>query len=142
MCAQLSHPPTPGAPRRALYPWRVPSNSLYIFLEGVAKVALYCAHRTSTFLSCAFCEQEGHLAAPLPLLQSAEEGVPREAQERKGACFPQHDAETERARRSSPVFAPGIRPVGLDIGVRLLSLLGLAEPLASHSHVELGCSRV
>ena len=26
--------------------------------------ALYCAHRTSTFLSCAFCEQEGHLAAP------------------------------------------------------------------------------
>ena len=25
-----------------------------------------CAHRTSTFLSCAFCEQEGHLATPLP----------------------------------------------------------------------------
>ena len=35
--------------------------------RGVAKAALYCAHRTSTFLSCAFCEQEGHLAAPLPL---------------------------------------------------------------------------
>ena len=34
--------------------------------EGVAKVALYCVHRTSTFLSCAFCEQEGHLAAPSP----------------------------------------------------------------------------
>jgi hypothetical protein len=34
------------------------------FLEGVAEAALYCAHRTSTFLSCAFCEQEGHLAAP------------------------------------------------------------------------------
>jgi hypothetical protein len=34
--------------------------------EGVAKAALYCAHRTSTFLSCAFCEQEGHLAAPAP----------------------------------------------------------------------------
>jgi hypothetical protein len=31
---------------------------------GVAEAALYCAHRTSTFLSCAFCEQEGHLAAP------------------------------------------------------------------------------
>src|SRR6185369_16082521 len=30
--------------------------------------ALYCGHRTSTFLSCAFCEQEGHLAAPPPLL--------------------------------------------------------------------------
>ena len=25
---------------------------------------VHCAHRTSTFLSCAFCEQEGHLAAP------------------------------------------------------------------------------
>jgi O-acetyl-ADP-ribose deacetylase (regulator of RNase III) len=33
-------------------------------LGGVAEAALYCAHRTSTFLSCAFCEQEGHLAAP------------------------------------------------------------------------------
>ena len=36
-------------------------------LKGVAKAALYCAHRTSTFLSCAFCEQEGHLVAPFPL---------------------------------------------------------------------------
>jgi hypothetical protein len=36
--------------------------------EGVAKAALYCAHRTSTFLSCAFCEQEGHLATPFPTL--------------------------------------------------------------------------
>src|SRR5678810_671038 len=34
------------------------------FLKGVAKAALYCAHRTSTFLSCAFCEQEGHLVTP------------------------------------------------------------------------------
>ena len=32
--------------------------------RGVAKAALYCAHRTSTVSSCAFCEQEGHLAAP------------------------------------------------------------------------------
>src|SRR5439155_23155804 len=38
------------------------------FLEGVAKAALDCAHRTSTFLSCAFCEQGGHLAAPPPPL--------------------------------------------------------------------------
>jgi len=39
-------------------------TSLCFFLEGVAEAALYCAHRTSTFLSCAFCEQEGHLATP------------------------------------------------------------------------------
>src|SRR5256885_14340073 len=38
------------------------------FLEGVAKAALNCAHRTSTFLSCAFYEQRGHLAAPSSLL--------------------------------------------------------------------------
>ena len=42
---------------------RGPSNSLYL-LKGVAKVALDCAHRTSTVSSCAFCEQGGHLAAP------------------------------------------------------------------------------
>ena len=34
--------------------------------RGVAEGALYCAHRTSTVSSCAFCEQEGHLAAPSP----------------------------------------------------------------------------
>ena len=39
---------------------------LHFSLEGVAEAALYCAHRTSTFLSCAFCEQGGHLAAPFP----------------------------------------------------------------------------
>jgi len=32
--------------------------------KGVAKVTLYCAHRTSTVSSCAFCGQGGHLAAP------------------------------------------------------------------------------
>ena len=36
--------------------------------RGVAEAALYCAHRTSTVSSCAFCEQKWHLAAPLPLL--------------------------------------------------------------------------
>ena len=36
----------------------------YLSLGGAAKVAFNCAHRTSTFLSCAFCEQGGHLAAP------------------------------------------------------------------------------
>jgi len=67
--ADIVHPPyptiasqsisrdVPGAQAR-------PSDSLYLFW-GVAKAALYCAHRTSTFLSCAFCEQEGHLAALL-----------------------------------------------------------------------------
>ena len=32
----------------------------------MAKAALYCAHRTSTAVSCAFCEQEGHLAIDDP----------------------------------------------------------------------------
>jgi len=48
---------SPAHPRRAFR--LTPSH-----FRGVAKAALYCAHRTSTFLSCAFCEQEGHLAAP------------------------------------------------------------------------------
>ena len=37
---------------------------LQTFVKGVVEVALDCAHRTSTFLSCAFCEQEGHLTTP------------------------------------------------------------------------------
>ena len=49
---------------------RGPSDSQSRYFKRVAKVALYCAHRTSTFLSCAFCEQEGHLAASPHLLQS------------------------------------------------------------------------
>ena len=48
------------------HPARPVQFSLSLF-RGVVEAALYCAHRTSTFLSCAFCEQEGHLAAP-PLL--------------------------------------------------------------------------
>ena len=47
----------------------LPFFSLYsssLVLEGVAKVALDCAHRTSTVSSCAFCEQGGRLATPLP----------------------------------------------------------------------------
>ncbi len=40
------------------------------YFKGVAKVALYCAHRTSTFLLCAFCEQEGHLGTPFSSLQA------------------------------------------------------------------------
>jgi hypothetical protein len=37
-----------------------------LLFKRVAKAALYCAHRTSTVSPCAFCEQEGHLAAPSP----------------------------------------------------------------------------
>ena len=48
-------------------------------LGGVAEAALYCAHRTSTFLSCAFCEQEGHLAAPPPLFDSPQGRLLRSA---------------------------------------------------------------
>jgi hypothetical protein len=43
---------------------RVRASYLPPLFRGVAKAALYCAHRTSTVSSCAFCEQEGHLAAP------------------------------------------------------------------------------
>ena len=43
------------------------TSQFFISLSrGAAEAALDCAHRTSTFLSCAFCEQEGHLATPLP----------------------------------------------------------------------------
>jgi hypothetical protein len=35
---------------------------------GVAKAALYCAHRATTVLLWGLCEQEGHLAAPFPSL--------------------------------------------------------------------------
>jgi hypothetical protein len=47
---------------------RVFQLSLYLPLEEGAKAALYCAHRTSTVSSCAFCEQGGHLATPPPSL--------------------------------------------------------------------------
>ena len=46
-------------------------SSLYVrLLKGAAEAALYCAHRTSTFLSCAFCEQEGYLGTPFSSLQA------------------------------------------------------------------------
>ena len=47
--------------------WARPTRGFRPFLlvlRGSGQAALYCAHRTSTFLSCAFCEQEGHLATP------------------------------------------------------------------------------
>src|SRR3954464_13948235 len=64
-CAQLFHPPNP---ERAETPFarRGPSHSLRLSLGGVAEVALHCANRPSTFLSCAFCEKEGPLPPPPP----------------------------------------------------------------------------
>ena len=44
---------------------------LITLFGGAAKAALYCAHRTSTASSCAFCEHEGHLATPSHLSEAA-----------------------------------------------------------------------
>ena len=52
----------------------------------MAEAALYCAHRTCTFLSCAFCDKKGTWPLLLILpLQSAVEGVPREELKREAA---------------------------------------------------------
>ena len=61
---------SPAQPRRAKTRF-IPSEDLQFPIppfRGVAEAALYCAHRTSTVSPCAFCEQEGHLAAPFPSL--------------------------------------------------------------------------
>ena len=42
--------------------------------RGVAKAALYCVHRATTASSWGLCEQEGHLAAPLPFSAPAAKG--------------------------------------------------------------------
>jgi hypothetical protein len=57
-----------GIGRLPFFPFFSLSSSLV--LEGVAKVALDCAHRTRAFLGRAFCEQGGHLATPCPTLAS------------------------------------------------------------------------
>src|SRR6266481_2419512 len=54
---QTSHPPNPGAPKRALSRARV-FRLLIPLLRGVAKAALYCAHRATTASSWGLCEQE------------------------------------------------------------------------------------
>ena len=63
-CARLSHPPPTGTPRRAKNPVEGLPMLSSPLVKGVVEVALYCAHRTNTVSPCAFCEQEGHLAAP------------------------------------------------------------------------------
>src|SRR4029079_4348400 len=69
----VSTGPPSATPRRAISPGEyLPILYFSIpFFRGVAEASLYCAHRTSTFLSCAFCEQEGHLAAPLSPSETA-----------------------------------------------------------------------
>ena len=65
-------------PRRATSPGEGLRFALLLFTDkGRSQVVLDCAHRTSTFLSCAFCEQKGHLATPfLPLLAAPETIAP------------------------------------------------------------------
>src|SRR5437016_12839626 len=69
--ADIFHPPYPpiasqsisrDVPLARARAFRFP----ILLFRGVAKAALYCAHRTSTVSPCAFCEQEGYLAAPSP----------------------------------------------------------------------------
>ena len=66
---------SPAQPWRAetsLFPNKAAArtfDSLIPLLRGVAKAALYCAHRATTALSWGLCEQEGHLAAPRSLFQ-------------------------------------------------------------------------
>ena len=60
-------PTSPEGVGRWFFTARIQCGALQFSLhlsKGVAKAALYCAHRTSTVSSCAFCEQGGHLAAP------------------------------------------------------------------------------
>jgi len=59
--AQLSHPPTPDAPRRVLAQARafLFYQSFYTLTQASGRIILYCAHRTSTVSPCAFCEQKG-----------------------------------------------------------------------------------
>jgi hypothetical protein len=45
---------------------RVPLRPPFPSSKGSGQIVVHCARRTSTFLSCAFREQEGHLAAPFP----------------------------------------------------------------------------
>jgi hypothetical protein len=68
--ARLLTRPTNGTPKDVPFTLARAFRFLTPFLEGVAKAALHCAHRTSTVSPCAFCEQEGHLAAPSSFFSS------------------------------------------------------------------------
>ena len=45
-----------------------PFNLTPFSSRGSSRTVLHCAHRTSTVLSCAFCEQEGWFGYSLPLV--------------------------------------------------------------------------
>src|SRR4026209_2554001 len=45
-------------------------------LKGSSQTVLHCAHRTSTVLSCAFCEQEGWSGCAPPILPLTEPPLP------------------------------------------------------------------
>ena len=71
--AAPSHPPALDAPRRFLAQARpfFSCHSSYTLTQGSGQIILYCAHRTSTVSSCAFCEQEGWSGRSLPSLPRA-----------------------------------------------------------------------
>ncbi len=61
----LTRPPT-GTPRRTIYLYIARARAFCFLLctitplaHGSRRTILHCAHRTSTVLSCAFCEQKG-----------------------------------------------------------------------------------
>jgi hypothetical protein len=67
--ADIFHPPCPPIASQSISRGRAtsPSEGLLIpqLPRGSRQIVLYCAHRTSTFLSCAFCEQEERSACSL-----------------------------------------------------------------------------
>ena len=73
---------------RALYPWRGPPDSLYFFLEEVARLPFTARIERAHSYRARSASKKGTWPLPLILpLQSAVEGVPREAQEREAARF-------------------------------------------------------
>ncbi len=102
-CAQLSHPPTHWHAETCHKPGRGPSVSFsapsHLLAQESRLTVLHCAHRTSTVVSCVFCEQEGRSGGSLSLPS-------------KFACLSLHRAAwliLECARRtranSSPAFS-------------------------------------
>jgi len=88
--ADIFHPPYPPIALQSISR-DVPLSRARAFpsppslVKGVAKAALYCAHRTSTVPPCAFCEQEGRLATLFP---SFGDRALREHRELSGPCLP------------------------------------------------------
>ena len=62
--SSASIPSVPGAHDQRGCPFQ-----FFTFFRGSRQSGLHCAHRTSTFRLCAFCEQEGRLPAPSPIFR-------------------------------------------------------------------------